>query len=463
MKFHAPIVSIYLVNHNYGRYIEQAIQSVLAQTYKEYELLIIDDGSTDNSREIIDKYSNYKNIKVIYQQNKGLTVTNNIALRASSGKFIMRLDADDWLDKNALKILVNVLEYQENVGLVFPDYYKVDVAGEILQCIRRHNFDEVGLYDQPAHGACTMIRKKCLEEIGGYDEAFRCQDGYDLWIRFIQRYQVKNINIPLFYYRQHGSNLTSNEELIYNTRAEILKKCANAKKQNFKSLVVIPVRGGEIDPLSQPLRKLGGKPLIDWTIDCALKSQRVSGIVVTSPEKSLINYINSKYQEKVYCHIRGKHEARPNSYLDDTIRNAAKQYVDIRREKVDAVTVLYIESPFRSHKHIEMSFDLMNIFETDQVVGVCQDFGNLYSHDGHGLKLLNQENLLRLEADEIYREVGNMKTISWNWLFRKSITGVPIVGHVVLNGVATISLSKEWEWTAAEAVAKNYSEDEDEL
>ena len=77
----------------------------------------------------------------------------------------MRLDADDWLDSHAIEILSNTLEKNKRIGLVFPDYYEVNSNGKITKLVRRHNFKKVKLYDQPAHGACTMIKKEFLKKI----------------------------------------------------------------------------------------------------------------------------------------------------------------------------------------------------------------------------------------------------------------------------------------------------------
>ena len=104
------LITVYITNHNYGRYIKKAIDSVLNQTFKELELIIVDDGSTDNSKEIINRYKDNKKITSIFQKNKGLNVSNNIALRIAKGKYIMRLDADDWLDTHALEILYKSIE-----------------------------------------------------------------------------------------------------------------------------------------------------------------------------------------------------------------------------------------------------------------------------------------------------------------------------------------------------------------
>ena len=99
--------SIIICCYNSEKYIKETIDSILNQTYNNIELIIIDDGSTDNSRKIINNYLKNKKIKKIFQKNKGLNISNNIALKASNGEYILRLDADDWLDPNCIEILLN--------------------------------------------------------------------------------------------------------------------------------------------------------------------------------------------------------------------------------------------------------------------------------------------------------------------------------------------------------------------
>ena len=91
-----PLITVYITNYNYGKYINKAINSILNQTLKNFELIIIDDGSNDKSKSIIKKYSSHKKIITIFQQNKGLIATNNLAIKISRGKYIIRLEADDW-------------------------------------------------------------------------------------------------------------------------------------------------------------------------------------------------------------------------------------------------------------------------------------------------------------------------------------------------------------------------------
>ena len=257
MQPNKPKITVYITNYNYGKYIKKAIESVLIQSETDNEIIIIDDGSNDNSKSIIETYRNHENIKIVMQQNKGLTVSNNLALKLSRGKYIMRLDADDYLTENALKNLAEVLDRKTNVGMVFGDYYLIDEQNNILEHFQRHDFNnDVELLDQPAHGACTMFRTRCLKQLGGYDESISRQDGYELWLRFIEKYEVSNISVPIFYYRQHGKNLTSKEDALLDTRTEILSNHLKKKGGSQpKGIAILPIRGTTFDNRSFTLLK----------------------------------------------------------------------------------------------------------------------------------------------------------------------------------------------------------------
>ena len=101
-----PIITVYITNKNYGIYLDKAIKSVFDQSFKELELIVIDDGSSDFSGEIIKKYKK-KNFKVIYNKiSKGLIKSSNIAIKAARGEYVIRLDADDYLDPNACQCFI---------------------------------------------------------------------------------------------------------------------------------------------------------------------------------------------------------------------------------------------------------------------------------------------------------------------------------------------------------------------
>ncbi|RME31682.1 glycosyltransferase, partial [Candidatus Woesearchaeota archaeon] len=216
---------MYIASYNYGAYLEQAIHSVLRQTLQDFELLIFDDGSTDNSKAILRRYARDERIRVIEQENEGLVRIANKAVKLARGRYLMRLDADDFLDENALLVLSSILDTKKDVDLVYSDYYEIDEEGNVLGIVRRKKIgEESELLDLPAHGACTMVRTGVLRKLGGYSEGLACQDGYDLWIRFIQEHKPYNVNLPLFYYRKHAQSSTTDATKILRARRAIKKR-----------------------------------------------------------------------------------------------------------------------------------------------------------------------------------------------------------------------------------------------
>ncbi len=461
MSVNGPLVSVYVTNHNYASYIEQAIASVLSQTLQDYELIVIDDGSTDNSREIIERYAEHDKIVTIFQQNQGLTVTNNIALRQARGKYIVRLDADDWLDEHALQVMSGVLEREDDVGLVFPDYYHVDKNGQVSDVVRRHNFDEVELLDQPAHGACTMIRRQCLLELEGYDETIDCQDGWDLWIRLIQRYRVKNVNLPLFYYRKHGNSLSGNERRLLDTRQRILAKYAAQNGQALKGTAIVPIRGAPLDPGSIALRQLDGKLLVDWTLDAALGSQRLENIIVTTPDDAIIEHVQNRYGNRVLTVRRDSQFAMPNTAIEDTVFDAIETH-QARIQDAAAIVTLYVECPFRTARHIDSAFDVLELFDADSVIGVRPEMDDFYQHDGGGLVPMRRESTLRLEREELFRSVGQIYLVRREFLDRERAMTGGRVGHVVIDERSALYLNSEWNWEIAEFTSRQIASELEE-
>ena len=443
MNTSVPLVSVYLVNHNYGRYIRQAIESVLAQTLEDYELIIIDDGSTDDSRQIIEEYVNHPKVSTIFQQNKGLNITNNIALRAASGKYILRLDADDYFDPHALEVLSSYLELRPNVGMVFPDYYHVDEKGNHIETVRRHDFDSVTVMDQPAHGACTMTRRQWLQDLGGYDESYRCQDGWDIWVRFTDQFEVGNVNLPLFYYRQHGSSLTKNEERILNTRSDIIKTFTEKKKNRLKSIAVLPVRGKVTDPRSIALRDLGDKKVIDWSIESALDADTIETVIVTTPDTDVINHVTERYGDQVVCMKRPWETAMLNSSPAQSVLQAIAELPE-EKQQHEALVVLFIESPFRSSRYIDMALDTLVTFNTDAVIAVRSATSTYYQHDGNGLKALRRTPRFRLEKDDLFKQVGDLSVWkSDHYTETAENSGTVRVGHIMMGQQASFRIESE--------------------
>ncbi len=459
MSAREPLVTVYIACFNYEEFVDQAIRSVLAQTLSDFELIVIDDGSSDGSRERISAYHGAPNVRVIFQDNRGLNATNNVALRAARGKYLMRLDADDYLDENALLVLSNALEQEPDAALVFPDYYLVDREGHLLGHERRDAVASDGaLLDRPAHGACTMFRRSCVLEVGGYSEDYRCQDGVDIWLKLTSRYPVRNVNLPLFYYRQHGHNLTTDTERLLGTRARIFDDHAKARDlPNVDAVAVLPVRGPSIDHACVSLEELGGRRVIDWTVEAGLDSEPIREVIVTTNDRGLREHLRATFGTGVEVCDREPAGAMENVSFEGAVRQALEQRTTL--SPAFAVMELTCNYPFRTSMYLTKAINVLRLFDVDVVLGVMVDSPTLYVHDGTGLQAVlpkQPQNALRLEKDLLYREAGGFRLISHGH-FSASKKAVPRIGHIVLSEDAAMPVRTGRDLTLARAVASELS------
>ena len=453
-----PLVTVYITNYNYGKYIKQAIDSVLNQTCQDFELIIIDDGSTDNSKEIIESYSHLPQVKIVYQQNKGLNITNNVALKLANGQFIVRLDADDYFEKEAIKSMSDALLKDKELGLVFPNYYLVDEDGNVLHEEKRHSFEkDVTLLDMPAHGACTMIRKSFLQTLGGYDEEFKCQDGYDLWVRFTAKYKVNNVNQILFSYRRHGDNLTTNEDKILNTRMAIKEKYIF---KNFDTkpdtIAIIPVRGSKLNTKDVAFLKLGGKHVLDIKIETALATKSTLSLIISSPDKEIEEHINQKYatNSKVIFHKRNEKLARLNTDLVKTVNDIIDSSL-LKDLDYQNIAILSIENPFTESKTIDDALNTMKLFKTDSLISVREESNMFFHHDGSGMKpILGQEKQTKLERDLLYRYAGGIIAVRKNSFLKEQKLICGKVGHIVVHQEMALQLKSKLDFEIAELLSR---------
>lgn len=444
-----PLITVYITNHNYEKFISKSIQSVLNQSFKRYELIIIDDGSTDNSINVINKYcKKSKDIIFVKQKKRGLVASNNIAISLAKGKYIMRLDADDWLKKDALKEMFKIIDKSDETAMVFPDYYEVDINGKKILRFVRHNFKKVDLKDQPAHGACSLIRLSILKKIGGYDEKFMCQDGYYIWMKLL-KYNVKNINKPLFYYRKHGSNLTSNISLINKTRTKILNYVNRKSKK--KSIAILPFRGSLINKYSLMMKKLSGKELVRYSIDASLKCKKISKVLISSNDKKSLQILRKKYasNKRVLFHNREEKLSLFNTPIKDTLKTCIK-FLQNKNLKFDYVYLINASSPFISENDLNNSFNILDFFKLDRVVGVLKETNNFYLHNGKTLNQINDNSYLRLEKNEIYTEPGSLSIFNKKNMFKKKMK----TGHVILEKLSCFQIKDETDFNVAKTLNK---------
>ena len=198
-----PVISIIVPVFNQKKYIGRCLRSILSQSIakKKFETIVVNDGSTDKTSLALQKFK--KNVKIISnKKNQGLPKALNNGIKKSKGRFIIRIDSDDYVNKDFLLLLLKFLRLNKHIDAVACDYYLVDDKEKIIQrvnCIR-----------YPI--ACgILIKTRNLVDIGLYDEDFLINEEKDLRIRFLKKYTIGRVEKPLYRYRQHKNSLTTNK------------------------------------------------------------------------------------------------------------------------------------------------------------------------------------------------------------------------------------------------------------
>lgn len=230
-------VTLYVVTHNYTRFLREALESVDAQTWRPKQLIIIDNGSTDGVEEVLKDYVGQEDVIIIHNSNIGHVKAANQALNIATEKYFMRLDGDDILIPWALEYLIKSMEANPEAVYAFGDYITIDEKGNLLdyysgithkpikgvqnaKLVRPQLDFKIYSSDQlhkefAPHGAVTLIKADALRLKGFYNEKVKIGDG-DTLKSYFSESPIGYITSHLFYYRRHSSNLTLHcEDILY--------------------------------------------------------------------------------------------------------------------------------------------------------------------------------------------------------------------------------------------------------
>jgi len=210
------MVSVIITAYNYDRYLERCLRSVLDQSLpkSQYEIIVVNDGSTDKTKEILDNYTDVARVFHL-EKNRGLSYARNFGIKKARGMFVVFVDADDYIQHDMLLIQKTFLTENNKLDAVSVDYYLVDERGT--------HIEHVNAEEKPI--ACgIMFRKDFLYDVGLYDESFRAREDEDLRIRFLKKYKIYNIILPLYRYRMHDSNLTKDKQKMDEHLNKLIKK-----------------------------------------------------------------------------------------------------------------------------------------------------------------------------------------------------------------------------------------------
>jgi glycosyltransferase involved in cell wall biosynthesis len=219
-----PLVSVIIPCYNHGKYISNAIQSAKNQDYANLEIIVVDDGSTDSTRTSLSKHSD---IKYIYQENKGPSSARNKGFKASAGKYIVFLDADDVLYPQAISTNIFMLENNPEIAFVSGCHTVKDDLGSIIDDATFHidkdHYRVLLIMNYIGMNASIMYTRWILDEMSFDPELRGCED-YEHYLRITRKYKVLHHNVKIAEYRKHGENTSSNPELIYDTAIKVLKR-----------------------------------------------------------------------------------------------------------------------------------------------------------------------------------------------------------------------------------------------
>ncbi|MDD3150026.1 MAG: glycosyltransferase [Candidatus Gastranaerophilales bacterium] len=228
------LVSIIVTTYNRAEYLEECISSIINQTYKNIEILIIDDGSTDNTSDVVKKYFDSR-IKYIYQENSGQNSAKNKGLLASNGQYITILDSDDMILPDKIEKQVEILESNEDVGLVYCGSFIINEKNEIIgqQKIKKHNGNVLNqllrtnfLYN----GSNALFRRDCIEKAGIFEDSINRMTDWFLYLKFAMYFDFYCLDEYLVKYRVHCNNMSCGFEKYEIAGFDILNKIFVHKK-----------------------------------------------------------------------------------------------------------------------------------------------------------------------------------------------------------------------------------------
>jgi glycosyltransferase involved in cell wall biosynthesis len=226
-------VDVIIPSFNAAKYLPAALESVFSQTFDDWQILLVDDGSTDNTAEVVapflDRFG--PRIKYIKQSNRGLPAARNTAIRASTAEFLALLDADDvWLPCRLLESL-KVLAERPQAGLAYGLITRIDPEGRLGGTFKGNLRFAEGrvashIYMRKIELPCPTItfRRRCIDEVGMFDEAMRATEDRDLWLRIALRYEVAFVPKVIAYYRMSPNSMSTDPQRMLQAQLQFIRK-----------------------------------------------------------------------------------------------------------------------------------------------------------------------------------------------------------------------------------------------
>lgn len=284
-----PKVSVIMPVFNVERFLKTAIDSILNQSFKDFELILINDCSTDNSEEIINSYDDSRIKCLTNRYNKGVSYSFNKGLEYAKGEYIARADSDDIYDVDRLKEQVEILDQFPNVNICSSDLQVVNEDEMFLEFWKYKNNNDFLkaqlLFNAPIANPTLMFRRSIFENLK-YDESLKRAEDYDFYLRLGEDFKVFNIAKPLMKYRRNASSLTSDT-------IELVRDANKVRMRALEKLNLVPTKreflihqllcGVEVNVLD-----ISGNEIIEWVEKIRVSNLKISYFLQEALEEVLI-------------------------------------------------------------------------------------------------------------------------------------------------------------------------------
>ena len=222
-----PLVSVVIATYNMARFLPLALRSALGQSYENIEVLVIDDGSQDDTRAVMEPFRSDGRVRYVFQQNGGQASAKNHGIRQAQGEYVAFLDADDMWVPDKLERQMPLFLRSPAVGIVYSRFGYIDEAGRDLR------IEDYELFRGRVSGALlirnfigfgtSVVRKECFDRLGGFDESIGMGIDYDLWLRYSTQYEFDYVDRPLLRYREWPGQMSKNWRVRYLNGIAIMK------------------------------------------------------------------------------------------------------------------------------------------------------------------------------------------------------------------------------------------------
>lgn len=221
-----PLVTVMIPSYNHAHYIIDTIKSIFTQTYQNFELIVINDGSPDNSLEVLETLQKEYSFTLVDRENKGLIATLNEGLSYAKGEFFCAIASDDIMLPNRLEDQVNYMQKYPEFAMCFSKMMTIDDNNEVLGYTKNKHIEVGNVFYQLyktnfINAASVMHRTKVLRSIGGYSDKYKFED-YPLWLSIAQKHKIGFVDEYHVQYRHHDANMSKQRLMIIREEEKIL-------------------------------------------------------------------------------------------------------------------------------------------------------------------------------------------------------------------------------------------------